>query len=36
VISVTGRVPVPSEIQDEKKRIAAERSLGYMGLQGGE
>ena len=36
VVSVTGRVPVPAEIQDEKKRIAAERSLGYMGLAGGE
>ena len=32
VVSVTGRVPVPAEIEDEKKRIAAERSLGYMGL----
>ena len=36
VISVTGRVPVPSEIHDEKKRMAAERSLDYMGLKGGE
>ena len=36
VVSITGRVPVPAEIQDEKKRIAAERSLGYMGLAGGE
>ena len=36
VVSVTGRVPVPSEIADEAKRAAAERSLGYMGLQGGE
>ncbi len=36
VISITGKVPVPSEIQDEKKRAAAERSLGYMGLNGGE
>jgi len=36
VISVTGRVPVLSEIQDENKRTAAERSLGYMGLKGGE
>ena len=36
VISVTGRVPVPAEIKDENKRIAAERSLGYMGLKGGE
>ena len=36
VITVTGRVPVLSEISEEKKRIAAERSLGYMGLKGGE
>src|ERR1700759_2560482 len=36
VVSISGRVPVPSEIQDEKKRSAAERSLGYMGLAGGE
>ena len=34
--SITGKVPVPSEIADEKKRIAAEQSLGYMGLKGGE
>jgi 3-isopropylmalate/(R)-2-methylmalate dehydratase large subunit len=36
VISVTGRVPVPAEIADEDKRRAAETSLGYMGLKGGE
>jgi 3-isopropylmalate/(R)-2-methylmalate dehydratase large subunit len=36
VTSVTGRVPVPSEIPDENKRRAAERSLDYMGLKGGE
>jgi 3-isopropylmalate/(R)-2-methylmalate dehydratase large subunit len=36
VVSVTGRVPVPSEIADETKRKAAERSLDYMGLKGGE
>jgi 3-isopropylmalate/(R)-2-methylmalate dehydratase large subunit len=36
VTSVTGRVPVPSEIADANKRMAAERSLEYMGLQGGE
>jgi 3-isopropylmalate/(R)-2-methylmalate dehydratase large subunit len=36
VISVAGRVPVPSEIADEHKRRAAERSLDYMGLKGGE
>jgi 3-isopropylmalate/(R)-2-methylmalate dehydratase large subunit len=36
VISVTGRVPLPSEIADVNKRRAAERSLEYMGLKGGE
>ncbi|MET0841025.1 MAG: 3-isopropylmalate dehydratase large subunit [Methyloceanibacter sp.] len=36
VVSVTGRVPVPSEIADDTKRRAAERSLDYMGLTGGE
>jgi 3-isopropylmalate/(R)-2-methylmalate dehydratase large subunit len=36
VVSVLGRVPVPSEIADETKRRAAERSLDYMGLKGGE
>jgi 3-isopropylmalate/(R)-2-methylmalate dehydratase large subunit len=36
VVSVSGRVPVLSEIADENKRTAAERSLGYMGLKGGE
>jgi 3-isopropylmalate/(R)-2-methylmalate dehydratase large subunit len=36
VISITGRVPVLAEIADENKRRAAERSLGYMGLKGGE
>src|SRR5262249_7739782 len=36
VTSITGKVPVPSEIADEKKRVAAERSLEYMGLKGGE
>jgi 3-isopropylmalate/(R)-2-methylmalate dehydratase large subunit len=36
VVSVTGRVPVPSEIADDTKRRAAERSLDYMGLIGGE
>jgi 3-isopropylmalate/(R)-2-methylmalate dehydratase large subunit len=34
--SVTGRVPAPAEIADELKRRAAERSLAYMGLKGGE
>jgi 3-isopropylmalate/(R)-2-methylmalate dehydratase large subunit len=36
VISVAGRVPIPAEIADESKRRAAETSLGYMGLKGGE
>jgi 3-isopropylmalate/(R)-2-methylmalate dehydratase large subunit len=36
VVSVSGRVPVPSEIPDEIKRKAAERALFYMGLKGGE
>jgi 3-isopropylmalate/(R)-2-methylmalate dehydratase large subunit len=36
VTAVTGRVPVPSEIALENKRVAAERSLDYMGLKGGE
>jgi 3-isopropylmalate/(R)-2-methylmalate dehydratase large subunit len=36
VISVTGCVPIPAEIADESKRRAAETSLGYMGLKGGE
>src|SRR5262245_59607228 len=36
VTSITGKVPVPSEIQDVKKRSAAERSLDYMGVKRGE
>src|SRR5215216_3752327 len=36
VVSITGRVPVPAAIADEHKRRAAERSLHYMGLKGGE
>ncbi|HKQ54338.1 MAG TPA: 3-isopropylmalate dehydratase large subunit [Methyloceanibacter sp.] len=36
VVSVTGHVPVPAAIQDDTKRRAAERSLDYMGLIGGE
>ncbi len=36
VVSIAGRVPVPAEIVDENKRRAAERSLDYMGLKGGE
>jgi len=36
VTSITGRIPKPAEIAHEAKRAAAERSLAYMGLQGGE
>ncbi|MGE3708458.1 MAG: 3-isopropylmalate dehydratase large subunit [Hyphomicrobiaceae bacterium] len=36
VTTVTGTVPVPSEIKDENKRRSAERALAYMGLKGGE
>lgn len=36
VTSITGHVPVPSEIADENKRAAAARALEYMGLKGGE
>ena len=36
VSSITGRVPKPAEIANESKRHAAERSLAYMGLKGGE
>src|SRR5260370_40996529 len=36
VIAITGRVPSPADIANESKRIAAERSLAYMGLAGGE
>ncbi len=36
VVAVTGRVPVPDDIADANKRVAATASLAYMGLQGGE
>ncbi|MFD2184798.1 3-isopropylmalate dehydratase large subunit [Rhodoplanes azumiensis] len=36
VVAITGRVPVPAEIADERKRAAAEAALRYMGLVGGE
>ncbi len=36
VVSVGGRVPRPQDIADENKRRAAESSLAYMGLKGGE
>ena len=36
VVAITGRVPVTADIADPGKRSAAERSLAYMGLKGGE
>jgi 3-isopropylmalate/(R)-2-methylmalate dehydratase large subunit len=36
VTAITGRVPNPADIANESKRAAAERSLAYMGLAGGE
>ena len=36
VAAVTGRVPRVQDISDENKRRAAETSLSYMGLKGGE
>src|SRR6202041_2963215 len=36
VVSVTGRVPRLEDIAEANKREAAERSLAYMGLKGGE
>ena len=36
VVSIAGRVPLPGEIADAKKRDAAQRALDYMGLSGGE
>lgn len=36
VTSITGTVPRPDEIADERKRAAAQRALAYMGLNGGE
>ena len=36
VVSIAGRVPMPGEIADAKKRDAATRALDYMGLAGGE
>ena len=36
VVSITGRVPRIEDIADANKRQAAERSLAYMGLKGGE
>jgi 3-isopropylmalate/(R)-2-methylmalate dehydratase large subunit len=36
VVAITGHVPRPGEIADEKRRSAAMRALDYMGLGGGE
>jgi 3-isopropylmalate/(R)-2-methylmalate dehydratase large subunit len=36
LVAITGRVPRPEDIADDKKRRAAEQALAYMGLQGGE
>lgn len=36
VVSVSGRVPKPEDIEDATKRKAASRALDYMGLKGGE
>ena len=36
VVSITGHVPVAADIVDPGKREAAQRSLSYMGLKGGE
>ncbi|HEY3639511.1 MAG TPA: aconitase family protein, partial [Xanthobacteraceae bacterium] len=36
VVAITGRVPVPADIADHNKRTAAQASLAYMGLAGGE
>ena len=35
VVSVTGRVPDPADIQDEAKRASKQRALDYMGLEAG-
>jgi 3-isopropylmalate/(R)-2-methylmalate dehydratase large subunit len=35
VLPITGKVPNPSEIADEQRRQAMERSLAYMGLTAG-
>ncbi|MCY4033908.1 MAG: aconitase family protein, partial [Hyphomicrobiales bacterium] len=35
VVSIKGKVPDPSEVTDENKRRAMERSLEYMGLHAG-
>ena len=36
MVSITGRVPITADIADPGKREAAQRSLTYMGLKGGE
>ena len=35
VISITGKVPNPDDIQDEAKRLSKKRALEYIGLQPG-
>ena len=35
VISVSGAVPDPDEIEDEAKRLSKQRALAYMGLKAG-
>ena len=35
VVSVTGKVPDPAEIDDETKRASKQRALDYMGLEPG-
>ena len=36
VTAITGRVPMPAEIEDAGKRESVERAIAYMGLKGGE
>jgi 3-isopropylmalate/(R)-2-methylmalate dehydratase large subunit len=36
VTAITGRVPMPGEIEDAGKRESVERAIAYMGLKGGE
>lgn len=36
VAPITGTVPKPSDFSDPSRRAAVERSLSYMGLEGGE
>ena len=36
VLSITGQVPNPADIEDDTRRAAVERKLEYMGLSAGE